>query len=326
MDAASRPAEGEPRMARRTVSRLVSLAVKVAVTVGALYWTFHAVNVRLLVDRLAHINLPLFAAAVFGMLVQIVLVALRWWLVVGRLDPAHRPALTLAVAVTFSAQFANQFLPLAGDALRALLGVRAGIRARFSITGAVVDRGMAVVVLLLLTIPSLLLWRWVMPAPLLSMSILAVALALLGGFVLVLAVGPPLIAWLPWRAQGPLGAVLDDTRRVFLHPETGLRTAALSLIVHLLSVAIVWVLSLAVATPIAPVTLLVLVPPMLFATMLPFTVSGWGAREGTVVWFLTATGTTPEAALLLSVSFGAALLIAALLGAIAWLGLVRRNP
>ena len=106
--------------------------------------------------------------------------------------------------------------------------------------------------------------------------------------------GPSLIAWLPRRTQGPLGAILDDTRRVFLHPPTCVRTAGLSLVVHLMSVGIVWILSLAVATPIAPVTLLVLVPPMLFATMLPFTVSGWGAREGAVVWFLSAHGTPPE--------------------------------
>ena len=69
--------------------------------------------------------------------------------------------------------------------------------------------------------------------------------------------------------------------------------------------------------------LLVLVPPMLFATMLPFTISGWGAREGAVVWFLSATGTPADAALVLSVSFGAALLVAALPGAVAWFGLAR---
>ena len=164
-----------------------------------------------------------------------------------------------------------------------------------------------------------------MPAPLLSMSMLIIALALLGGFALVLIIGPSLITWLPRRTQGPLGAILDDTRLVFLNPPTITKTAGLSLAVHLMSVGIVWILSLAVATPIAPVTLLVLVPPMLFATMLPFTVSGWGAREGAVVWFLSATGTPSDGAFLLSVSFGAALLVAALPGAVAWFGLVRQT-
>ena len=106
-------------------------------------------------------------------LVQIVLVAMRWRLVVAGSTGTHAPTQRLATAITFSAQFANQFMPFAGDALRALLAVRAGIRARFSITSAVVDRGLALVVLLLLTVPSLLLWRLVMPAPLLSMSMLS---------------------------------------------------------------------------------------------------------------------------------------------------------
>ena len=325
MEASSRSAEGELRPARRTGRRFVSLAVKVIVTVGALYLAFRTVNFGLLVERLARINLPLFGVAVFAVALQIVLVALRWRLVVGRLDRPDRLSPAVATAITFSGQFANQFMAFAGDALRALLGVRAGIRARFSITGTVVDRGIALVVLLLLTVPSLLLWRLVMPSPLLSMSMLVVALALLGGFMLALVVGPSLIGWLPRRTQGPLAAILDDTRLVFLHPATCLKTGGLSLIVHLMSVGVVWILSLAVATPISPVMLLVLVPPMLFATMLPFTVSGWGAREGAVIWFLAATGTPPEAALLLSASFGAALLVAALPGAVAWFGLAQRT-
>ncbi len=324
-EASKHPAEGEPRPVRRTGRRFVSLAVKVIVTVGALYLAFRTVNVGLLVERLARINLPLFGVAIFAVASQTVLVALRWRLVVGRLDQPHRLSPAVATAITFSGQFANQFMAFAGDALRALLGVRAGIRARFSITGAVVDRGMALVVLLLLTVPSLLLWRLVMPAPLLSMSMMVIALALLGGFVLALAVGPSLIAWLPRRTQGPLAAILDDTRLVFLHPATCLRTGGLSLVIHLISIGVVWALSLAVATPISPVMLLALVPPMLFATMLPFTVSGWGAREGAVVWFLSATGTPSDAAFLLSVSFGAALLVAALPGAVAWFGLVRQT-
>ena len=324
MEASGGLAEGTPRLTRRTVSRLVSLAVKVVVTLGALYLVFRTVDVGGLAGRLARINLPLFAVAVLAVLVQVGLIALRWRLVVGRLDPHHRPSPGLAAAITLSSQFGNQFMPLVGDALRALLAARAGIRARVSITSAIIDRGLGLVVLLCLTVPSLLLWRLVMPAPLLSMSLLAAALVLLAGFVLVLLAGSPLVVLLPARMQGPVAAILEDTRRVFLDPPTMLATGSLSLVVHLMSVVIVWVLSHALATPIAPVTLLVLVPPMLFAAMLPFTVGGWGVREGAVVWFLSATGTPPDAALLLSVSFGATLLVAALPGAVTWFGLVRR--
>jgi len=122
----------------------------------------------------------------------------------------------------------------------------------------------------------------------------------------------------------PFAVALTDTRQVLLHRATMARAGGLSLIVHLMSVGVVWLLSHAVQMPLPFVTLLVLVPPMLFATMLPFTVSGWGAREGVVLWFLSSTGTPPEAALLVSISFGAALLVAALPGAVAWYGVVRR--
>ena len=220
MEASGRPAEGNPPVARRSLPRFVSLAIKIGVTGAAFALVLRTVDVGQLVARLARIDLPLFAAAVAIVLVQIVLVALRWRLVVARLDRARTPSPGLAVAITFSAQFANQFMPFVGDALRALLAVRTGIPARYAITGAVIDRGLALVVLLLLTVPSLLLWRLVMPAPLLSVSMLAVALVLLVGFALVLPAGSPLVAVLPTRIRGPVDAVLDDVRRVFLDPAT----------------------------------------------------------------------------------------------------------
>jgi uncharacterized membrane protein YbhN (UPF0104 family) len=64
---------------------------------------------------------------------------------------------------------------------------------------------------------------------------------------------------------------------------------------------------------------------MLFAVMVgvalvPFTVGGWGLRELAMVSLFGNYGLTPERALVFSMYFGLANILASLPGALAWLG------
>ena len=69
-----------------------------------------------------------------------------------------------------------------------------------------------------------------------------------------------------------------------------------------------------------------IVPLIAISAVIPITFAGWGVREGVVVVVLTAIGFQPEVALLLSVSFGTALLIASLPGALIYFSLLGRKP
>lgn len=317
--AESQPFEPVSRPPRR-VLRLFIVAAKVAITVGLLYLVLHSVNAERLKSRIQDVNLPLFVVAVVIVMVQIGLVSLRWNWVLRRLDGAGALSPGQALSMTMVGQFVNQFMPFAaGDAVRAVLAVRTGVRPRHAVSGVLIDRGLAVLVLLVIAAPPLFLSGLIDLAPAASQTLLIIIAVMLGGFFIVMAVSQRLIALgSRFRFTNPLAAVLEDVRCVLLHPRTLALTALVSLVVHLLSVVAIWILAVAVALPLSLVDVWALVPPMLLVAMLPFTVGGWGAREGVTVGFLAAAGFPVDGALLLSISFGAALLIAAIPGVVSW--------
>lgn len=314
--------------AARPAARWVSIATKLAITVAAFYLALRTVDVHLLLERLARINPSLFAVAVVALSAQVALVAVRWRLIVQRLDPSRTLSLSLAAAIAYSAQFVNQFLPFAaGDALRAVLVARGGVSTRTSVNSVLIDRAVGLVVLFVLALPPLFVPQLRSSLPYLSQALLILILVFLTAVAALVAASGALIRFFSQRRYTRLLAgMLEDGRSVALHLPTAGATALLSLIVQLLTVIAVWALAGAVAAQISLVTLWLLIPPMLLATMFPFTVSGWGARESVVVVFLAAMGIPGDRALSLSVAYGAAVLIAALPGAATWLALSRRRP
>ncbi|MGB7432523.1 MAG: lysylphosphatidylglycerol synthase domain-containing protein, partial [Ahrensia sp.] len=71
-------------------------------------------------------------------------------------------------------------------------------------------------------------------------------------------------------------------------------------------------LAVGVVLPLAAV--LAIVPVVLFSMLIPFTVSGWGVREGSAAVLLPLADVAPSAAVASSVMFGIAILIAVLPG------------
>jgi glycosyltransferase 2 family protein len=63
-----------------------------------------------------------------------------------------------------------------------------------------------------------------------------------------------------------------------------------------------------------------IVPLTIIVTTIPIAIAGWGLRESFIVALLMTAGLGLESALLLSISFGTILLLAALPGAAIWLG------
>lgn len=309
------------------LARLAVDALKILITLGCLYLAVRSVDFTVLWQRLARVNLWLFAGAVLLSMVQIAIVALRWRLIISALDRAHSLTPRAALAITFSAQFVGQFLPFAaGDALRALLVARsAGASRRTAITSVLIDRAIGLLVLFLIALPPLIIAGRNGALSSLPQLLLVFILAALAATSLLLLAMPRIAdmmrAYPATRGAAPLA---EDVCTMRNDLRAWAPAAGLSVIVHALSVIIVWTLSFVVAAPTSFLTLWILVPPMLLATMLPFTVSGWGARETVVVAFLAQAGIPHDAALLLSISFGGVLLISALPGAVTWLQFMRR--
>jgi glycosyltransferase 2 family protein len=319
LDAPARPAS------RRRALRFGLIAGKVAITFAILYVVLHSVDLASLTERIARVDRKLFAVAIAVVLVQVGLVSLRWFLVMWRLQAARRVALGDAVAITMTGLFVNQFMPFAaGDALRAALAAGAGASARVAVTSVLIDRGLGVLFLLLIAAPPLFLSGFMEQAPAASRILLAIIVVPLLALVVILLLRDRLLGLLAaYRLTRPAAAALADTITILLNRRTLAATAALSLLIHASTVGLMTILSHAVGVPMPAVTVWAVVPPMLLVTMLPFTISGWGAREGVAVAFLLGAGIPADGAFLLSVSFGTAMLVAALPGALTWFRVVR---
>ena len=92
--------------------------------------------------------------------------------------------------------------------------------------------------------------------------------------------------------------------------------AGLCLIVHAMSAVILALLVRSQALEISAIDTLAIVSLMSLSAVAPFAFAGWGVREGLVVALSSAIGITPEASLLLSLSFGTVILVSSLPGGV----------
>jgi glycosyltransferase 2 family protein len=302
-------------------SRRFWLAVgKFAVTGAAFLIVTRYVHPAELLARLNKTSPGFLTACVALAIVQIPLVALRWRLIthLAQATDDHLPSPGRFTRIMWMSAFFNQFMPfVAGDALRVLYLRDAGTTLRTALKSTVLDRGVAAIVLLMMAPLAML----VLPgatasaAGLTWLSIAAAALLLI---LLAVIVTANTIARLAARCRVPhvLIETLLDLRQIGIQPAACLGVLLCSVVVHGMSCVIFGLLGQGEALGLAPANVMAVAPLILFVSFVPIAVSGWGVREGFTVVLLTKLGATPDAALLLSVSFGVAILVASLPGAV----------
>jgi hypothetical protein len=94
---------------------------------------------------------------------------------------------------------------------------------------------------------------------------------------------------------------------------------ALSIVIQLLNVLILYLLARGIGIDLTLWNCLVLMPSVLFLSLLPISIAGWGVREGAMVVALSLIRVAPHQSLALSVSFGLGLVLVSLPGGLIWL-------
>jgi len=94
---------------------------------------------------------------------------------------------------------------------------------------------------------------------------------------------------------------------------------ALSCVVQLLNVLIVFSVGLGLGVQMSVLHYFVLVPPVLFLSMMPISIAGWGVREGAMVAALASVGVLASQSLALSIAYGLVNILASLPGGALWL-------
>lgn len=310
--------ETEPSSGRAAL-RYLLIAAKIALSAGLIYYAFSRIDLH---EAWSHMrNIAVFAVigTMMILFLEIVVASVRLRRILAMLGPRCR--FVQALDVVFIGAFFSQTLIsfVGGDAMRIWRIVRSNVSLGVAARSVVLDRvaGLAgLLVLVLVTLPFLL---QLVTDPAMRLGLLVALIGAVGGFA-VLASFKYLpdtlrrLRLLHWIAE-LAAAAMSVTRSM----QDIVILLGLSLAIHLLNVAIIYVLALGLSIDLTFWHCLLLAPPVMFLSMLPISVAGWGVREGAMIVALGLVGVTPAQSVALSVCFGLGVLAISLPGGLLWL-------
>jgi uncharacterized membrane protein YbhN (UPF0104 family) len=311
-------------MLRIALPPLSMRAVQAGIAIGLLALVWHVADGAGAALMLAGADPVWLAAAVAMLTVQTVISAQRWRLTAGQLGiTLYRRT---ALREYYLSQIVNQALPggVVGDAGRA---VRTRDRAGLMASGqAVIFERLAGQIALFgvmvagfgatSLVPGGVDWPvWA------DLSVGGLIVAGLGLPCLLWVVGHSLRAGFAEKLQGQ-GAALWHALAA---PKVRLAQIALSFGAVLCNIAGFGFCAWAVGVALPVAAILALVPLILFAMVVPLTISGWGLREGAAAALFPIAGASASDGLAASIAFGLVFLAAALPGVVLLgLGTTRR--
>jgi len=307
--------------------RGLSVGLKIAVTIGLVVLLLARIELGAVADRLQALSVYWAAAALAVMFVQLGFAAWRWALIAETL----RAPLDAGAIIRLSAigQFFNQTLPSAigGDAVRAWMAGRHRPPMARAVSAVVVDRVVALMILLLLIAVTLPLFFWRIADGAARLGVLLVAAAGVFGSIVLWRFGDSLARRLRQKRWASfIGGLLQDLRAALFLGRSSVCVVALSFAVHVMVVGVVYLSASGLGLAIGPLDCLILVPPIVLLTMLPISLAGWGVREGAMVVGFGFVGVLAADAFALSVAFGLLNAATGLPGGLLWLIGDRRMP
>ncbi len=306
---------------RMSLPRRLIRAMQIAVLIGLVVLIWRAIDVREALAFLSGADPRWLLAAALALTLQTVLSAQRWRITAAQLGVAI-PAGT-ALREYYLSQVVNQSLPggMIGDAGRA---VRMRGDSGLLVSGQAVlfERlsGQLGLLGLLLTGFALTLFApvgfdWPQQGGAALLGILAVLACVLFGTAVLMGL---------WgSANHALRRFADAFAHAVLAREVRVQQVVLSVGTALCNVAAFAFCAVALDVALPLLAVVTLVPLILFAMILPLSVSGWGLREGAAALLFPVVGATASAGLATSVAFGLVFLATVLPGVV--LPLMRPN-
>jgi hypothetical protein len=309
------------KLPARPAEKRAIIAIKLLMTGLCFWYLSRQIEVSEVSRSISLLDFRWAALAVITVMIQIPLVAVRWFEILRALAGIdQRIRQSSIVAITAISLFFAQVLPnVVGEAVRAWLLVRIGSDWRNAVSSVVIDRGVGAGVMIALGFLILLLSPGLSDlAGYRSVVLVVYGTLLLAGLVVLLLLPTLLplltrVRYLRWIAQ-----FAADARRVLLGRRSPI-IVAVAFLIQALTIFIIWSLGRAqgLMLPVSDAALLFVV--MIGVALVPASINGWGLREIAVVGLLVRYGVAPEQALVFSVCFGLTLAIGSLPGAIVWL-------
>jgi uncharacterized membrane protein YbhN (UPF0104 family) len=296
-------------------------AIRILISAALLYLALRKVNLSDLVSRVNNrTSLGWIALAIGVSFLQIFVGVLRW----REVSAECGAPLAIRQAMRFNVigAFFNQTLPssIGGDAVRLWLVARAGAGWRAATYSIFVDRAVGLIVLAILIV-VLLPWSYhLIVDPEGRSALVLVDSAALAGGIGFIVLGALRWPWLRrWWGMHHLHACAIIANRVMFSHFRGPKVAALSLMVHTLTVIIAWCTVQSITAPISFAQTFLIVPPVMLITILPISIAGWGVREATMGLAFGYVGLTMDDGVGLSLLFGAVSFIVGAIGGLVWM-------
>lgn len=278
------------------------LLLRVGVTAALLTLLWLTVDGPAAAEMLLEANPVWLVGAVLVLTAQTFFSALRWRLTARALDQVI--PLGHALREYYLSQIVNQSLPggVLGDAGRAVRA-RHGAGLKRAGQAVVFERLAGQLVLLIVTLGAIIgvavvpggivLPDWVP-------QLVTGGLGIIGLAVVAL--------WLVRRGQGAVGRQTRDWTGAFfgavLHPRVLPEQILLSLATTVLNLLAFAMCARAVGTELPLVSVMIVVPLILFTMLVPISVSGWGLREGAASALFPVIGATATQGFAASFAFG----------------------
>ena len=300
--------------------RILLSTIKILISAALLYLALRKVNLSELASRINLASLGWIGLAIAVTFLQIFVGVLRW----REISAECGAPLGTAQAMRYNVigTFFNQTLPssIGGDAVRLWLVARGGAGWRAATYSIFVDRAIGLIALAIIIVASLPWSYSLISDPQGRSALLFVDLAALAGGAGFLVLGRLPWPWLKrWWGTHHLHACSVIANRVIFSRKHEPAIAALSVLVHVLAVVIVWSLVQSIAAPVLFGQLFQLVPPVMLITMLPISIAGWGVREATMGLAFGYAGLMTNEGVNISLLFGAVNFIVGAFGGLVWI-------
>ena len=301
------------------------LVLKLAVSIGLVWFVFSKIDMSNTWATLRGIA-PAAIAGAFALLAgQLLLAALRLKVLLRALGARYGTVAAFEVLLigAFFSQTMISFV--GGDAMRIWRISRSGVALPIAAKSVLFDRiaGFAGLFVLLLAATPFLIRIIPSPEMLAGQALIVLSALTAVAGVFVLRRMPELLP--QGRLVNLAQDVVDSGLAVWRSGRGAFLVISLSVAIQLINVVVLYVIGKGLGAQFHFVDGLLLFPTVLFLSMLPISVAGWGVREGAMMTALGLVGVPTYQSLALSVCFGLCLVVISLPGAVVWL-MSRKMP
>jgi len=305
-------------MTKRPAVKYLLFVAKAAITLGLAWIVVRNIDMADTLERVRSLSLVT-ALGVIGLLLLLSLLSIFRWQVVMR-QFGRGLGFGLTTRLFFEGLFFNQALPstVGGDGIRIYRSFRAGLSLSAAINSVVLDRIIGLTSLMLLAAVAQPLFYERVDSVAARLSFTAVFLAAISGLIALF-----LLAYLPerfhrWKAARGLVALSLAARQAFRTRAIFFPVTLLSIVGHVISVTVFYLLAASLDLGVSFMDCLVMVPSVLLLATVPISVAGWGLREGAMVAAFGLLGVPPGGAAAASVLYGIGMALVALPGGLLW--------